>query len=161
MAKKEQHADVPRTPRIQNRKAWHDYHIEETLECGMELLGTEVKSLRAGQAKLDEAHARIRNGELMLVGMNIAIYPQASGELQHDPLRARKLLVHNRQIAALESHVKQKGKTLIPLAVYFKNGWAKCELGVAVGKRQYDKREAIKKREQGRDIQRAMNRKKR
>ncbi len=160
MAKKEQ-PESPRTPRIQNRKAWHDYHILESLECGIELLGTEVKSLRAGQAKIDEAHARIRGGEVLLIGMNIATYPQAAGDLQHDPLRARKLLVHNRQIAALESHVKQKGKTLVPLAVYFKSGWAKCELGVAIGKKQFDKRESIKTREQNRDIQRAMSKKKR
>ena len=93
------------------------------------------------------------NGELMLVGANIAQYPHAKGSLQHDTTRNRKLLVHRRQIARLEFHVRQKGKTLIPLAVYFKRGWAKCEIGLAVGKRQYDKREAIKERQQKRDQQ--------
>jgi len=147
--------------RITNRKARHDFHILEVLECGIELEGTEVKSLRAGQAKIDESYARIDSGELMLVGANIAQYPHAKGSLQHDPARNRKLLVHRRQIARLEFHVRQKGKTLIPLAVYFKRGWAKCEIGLAVGKRQYDKRQAIKERQQKRDIAREMSRRRR
>jgi len=151
-------ADKPKTPRIANRRARHDYHINEVVECGIELTGTEVKSLRAGQAKIDEAHARVQDGELYLVGATIAQYQQAAPGMQHDPTRDRKLLVHRRQIAQLESHVKQKGKTLVPLAMYFNRGWAKVELGVAVGKRQYDKRQAIRKREQQRDMQRELRR---
>lgn len=151
-------ADKPKTPRITNRRARHDYHINEVVECGIELTGTEVKSLRAGQAKIDEAHARVQDGELYLVGATIAQYQQAAAGMQHDPTRDRKLLVHRRQIAQLESHVRQKGKTLIPLAMYFKRGWAKVELGVAVGKRQYDKRQAIRKREQQRDMDRELRR---
>ena len=144
--------------RITNRKAWHDFHISEVVECGVELTGTEVKSLRAGQAKIDDAYARVRNGELFLVGANIATYPQAAAAMQHSPTRDRRLLAHHRQIAQILTHVKHKGHTLVPLAIYFKRGWAKCELGIAVGKRQYDKREAIRKREQQRDIQREMRR---
>ena len=160
MAKKKQQAK-PKGVRIANRKARHDYHILEVLECGVELEGTEVKSLRAGQAKIDESYARIDSGQLMLIGANIAQYPHAKGSLQHDPDRDRKLLVHRRQIDQLASHVRQKGKTLIPLAMYFKRGWAKCEIGVAVGKRQYDKRQAIKERQQKRDIARELSRRRR
>ena len=111
-----------------------------------------------GNARLDEAYVRVRNGEAFLVGAHIAEYPQAKGTLQHDPTADRKLLLHRRQIAQLETHVRQKGKTVVPLAVYFKSGWAKCELGIATGKRQYDKRESIRKRDQQRDIQREMAR---
>ena len=95
------------------------------------------------------------------MGVNIATYPNAGPALQHDPLRDRKLLIHRRQIAQLATHVKQKGKTLIPLAIYFKRGWAKCELGVAVGKGRYDKRDALKKRDQQREIAREMGRRRR
>ncbi len=144
--------------KVSNRKARYNFHILEQVECGVELTGTEVKSLRAGQVKIDEGYARVRNGEVFLVGVNIATYPNAAGDLQHEPLRDRKLLLHRHQIAQLETHVKQKGKTLVPLAVYFKKGWAKCQLGVATGKRQYDKREAIRKRQQQRDLAREMRR---
>jgi len=148
----------PAGARISNRKARYKFHVLETIECGLSLRGTEVKSLRAGQATIDEGYGRIRDGELFLVGVNIATYPNAAGELQHNPLRDRKLLVRGRQIAQLETHVKQKGRTLVPLAIYFKAGWAKCELGVVMGKRQYDKRQSIKKRDQQRDIAREMRR---
>jgi len=141
-----------------NRRARHDYHIEQVVECGLELTGTEVKSLRAGQAKIDDGYARIKGDEVYLIGVNIAHYPQAAGTLQHEPLRERRLLLHRRQIAELERHVKQKGQTLVPLAIYFKKGWAKCEIGLAVGKKLYDKRDSIKQRDQQRDIQREMNR---
>lgn len=151
---------APRGVRIANRKAWHDYHVLEKLECGMELAGTEVKSLRAGGGKIDEAFARVRGGELVLVGMNIGPYANA-GPIQHEPLRDRKLLVHRRQIAALATHVRQKGRTLVPLAVYFKDGWAKCELGVVIGKRQYDKRDAIRQRQQRREVDREISRRRR
>jgi SsrA-binding protein len=124
-------------------------------------MGTEIKSIRAGQVKLDEGYARLQGSELWLIGVNIAQYPNASGMLQHEPLRNRKLLVHRRQIEQLESHVRQKGKTLVPLAIYFKAGWAKCEIGIAEGKREFDKRESIKTREQKREISREMNRRRR
>ena len=145
----------PSQPRMMNRKARHEFHIEEVVECGMVLTGTEVKSLRAGQAKIDDGYARIRDGEAYLVGVNIAHYPQAAAAMQHEQVRDRKLLLKRRQIERLLSHVKQKGNTVVPLAVYFKAGWAKCELGLAVGKRFYDKRQDIKKRDQQRDMARA------
>ncbi len=160
LAKKKQQ-NASQKARISNRKARHKFHILEKIECGLALRGTEVKSLRGGQATVDEGHARVRNGEVFLVGVNIATYPSAAGTLQHDPLRERKLLLRRRQIAQLETHVKQKGRTLVPLAIYFKGGWAKCELGVAVGKRQYDKRESIKKRDQKREMAREMRRRRR
>lgn len=149
------------TPRIRNRRGSFDYHVLEKIECGIELLGTEVKSLRAGNASLEGAYARTQGGEVFLCGANIAIWPQAAGVLQHDPLRQRKLLLHHRQIHQLAKHTDQKGHTLVPLALYFRNGWAKCELAAAVGKRAYDKRQAIQKRQQQRDVQRALRRRKR
>jgi SsrA-binding protein len=155
--KKDQDAPKARGVRIENRKARHNYHMLEKIECGLALVGTEVKSLRAGQAKIDESYARLRGAELFLIGSNIATYP-AGGALQHEPTRDRKLLIHKRQVLLLATHVKQKGKTLVPLAVYFRNGWAKCEIGVVIGKRQYDKRESIRKREQERETQRATGR---
>ena len=160
MAKK--NGDKPKQGvRIGNRRARHDFFIAEVVECGMALKGTEVKSLRAGQAKIDEAYARVTDGEVFLVGANIATYPQAAGPLQHETTRDRKLLLHRRQIAQLEAHVRQKGKTLVPLAIYFKNGRAKCELGIAEGKRQYDKRDSLRKRDQQREIAREMSKRRR
>ena len=150
-----------RWPRIQNRRARFEYHILEKLECGIALAGTEVKSLRAGNATLEGAFARIRAGEVYLCGANIAVYPQAVGALQHDPVRERKLLLHVRQVRQLEAHVLQKGHTLIPLALYFNKGWAKCELAATVGKRAYDKRQTIQKRQHQRDMDRQMRRGKR
>ena len=147
--------------RISNRKARHDYLILEVLECGMQLVGTEVKSLRAGQARIDEAFARVRDGEVFLVGATISPYAQAAEGMQHEPTRPRKLLLHRRQVAQIESHVKQKGKTVVPLAIYFKRGWAKCELGIVEGRRDYDKRETIRKRDQQREIEREMRRRNR
>ena len=157
MAKKKQ-SEKPKGVRIVNRKARHDYSITEVVECGLELTGTEVKSLRAGQARIDEAYARVSDGEVFLVGSDIAQYPQATAAMQHAPKRDRKLLLHKRQIEQLEAHTRQKGKTVVPLAMYFKRGWAKCELGIAEGKRQYDKRQDLRKRDQQRDIAREMNR---
>ena len=162
MAKKK--TEQPRrthTVRIKNRRAWHDFHIEAKVECGIELLGTEVKSLRAGQVKIDEAHARVDDGEVFLVGANFAVYAQAAAAMQHAPTRNRKLLLHRRQIRQLEDHVKQKGHTVVPLEIYFTRGWAKCMLGLGVGKQQFDKRDAIKKRDQEREISRAMNKRRR
>ena len=154
-------AKASQGPRMLNRKARHDYHISEVVECGMELLGTEVKSLRAGQAKIDEAFARIRGGQVYLIGMNIVHYPQAAAAMQHEQVRERRLLLHRRQIVECLKHVTQKGNTLVPLAVYFKHGWAKCELGLASGKRSFDKRDAIRKRDQQRDIAREMSKRRR
>ena len=144
------------SPRIANRKAWHDYEITEVVEAGIALVGTEVKSLRAGQARIDEAHARIRGVEVYLIGSNIAAYPQAAPGMQHEPARDRKLLLHKRQIAQLVMHVRQRGNTIVPLAAYFKGGWAKVELGLAIGKKAFDKRQDLKKREHQRDMQREM-----
>ncbi len=149
------------TPRIQNRKARHDYHIEQVVECGIELLGTEVKSIRAGQCKIDEGYARIRGGEVMLLGVNIAHYQQAGPSMQHEPLRERKLLLRRRQIDELLAHVTEKGNTLVPLAMYFSRGWAKVELGLATGKQQFDKRQDLKKKDAQRDIAREMSRRRR
>lgn len=156
MAKNKQGHSGGRRPRITNRRARHDYHVEAVLECGIELRGTEVKSLRAGKASIDEAHARVRDGEVWLVGADIAQYPQASGAMQHEPTRPRKLLVHKRQMPELEAHARQKGRTLVPLNIHFKRGWAKVELGLVVGKREYDKREQIKRRQQQREMDRAV-----
>jgi len=149
----------PKGVRISNRRARRDFDILEVVECGIQLTGTEVKSLRAGNAKIDEAHARILNGELFLFGATFGLYPQAAPGMQHEPSRIRKLLVHRRQILKLEVHVRQKGKTLIPLAMYFHRGWAKCEIGIAIGRRSYDKRDAIKKKQQARDMARDLGRK--
>ncbi len=160
MAKKKNHLKT-HSPRIVNRRARHDFHILEVVECGMELLGTEVKSLRAGQAKIDEAYARIRDDEVFLVGATISPYPQAAEGMQHEPTRDRKLLLRRRQIDQLATYVRQKGKTVVPLTIYFKRGWAKCELGIAEGKRLYDKRQAIRKRDQQREINREMSRRRR
>ncbi|MCK4624878.1 MAG: SsrA-binding protein SmpB [Phycisphaerae bacterium] len=148
----------PRSPRVSNRRARFDYEILEKVECGLALVGTEVKSLRNANASLEGAFAHIRGSEVYLCGANIVEYKQAVGTLQHDPLRDRKLLLHRRQIRKLQTHVLQKGHTLIPLALYFKAGWAKCELGIAVGKRSYDKRRSIQDRQQKRDIDRQMKR---
>jgi len=149
------------TKRISNRKAFHNYHIVEKVECGIALIGTEVKSIRAGHTKIDEGYARLQDGELWLIGVNIAQYPNASGILQHEPLRNRKLLVHRRQLEQIRNHVRQKGKTLVPLAIYFKDGWAKCEIGIAEGKREFDKRDALRTRDQKREITREMHRRNR
>lgn len=161
MAKKSpQSADQsrPHEPRIRNRKAFHDYHILEKVEAGLALTGTEVKSLRDGKCQLDDAFARIENGEIWLIGANIAIYPQAVGVLQHDPLRKRKCLLHRRQIAQLQRLTSQKGHTIVPLEVHFHKGYAKVELGIGVGKRDFDKRQSLKQRQARRDMDREMRR---
>lgn len=154
MAKKKKPQAKPAGVRISNRKAFHDYHIHEKVECGLVLEGTEVKSLREGQGKIDEAYARVLSGEVFLLGMTIPAYKQAADAMQHAPTRKRKLLLNRRQIRALEIKTHQKGLTLVPLAVYFKKGWAKCELGIAEGKRNYDKRNALKEKQHKRDIAR-------
>lgn len=138
----------------QNRKARHDYFILNEYEAGMVLLGTEVKSLRLGQANIKDSHTKVQGGELFLYNMHIAAYPFAAHG-NHDPLRPRKLLMHKREIARLIGKIKEKGQSLIPLKVYFKDGKAKVALALAKGKRKYDKREAIRKREEKRELDRA------
>ena len=143
------------SPRIANRRAMHDYFISAKLECGMALLGSEVKSLREGKAQLAEAYATVQGGQLVLHGCHIDPYAKASIKYNHEPRRDRKLLAKRREIRKLEQETTAKGTTLIPLAIYFKNGLAKLELGVAKGKQHHDKREAIRKKEQDRELRRA------
>ncbi|MHB1296625.1 MAG: SsrA-binding protein SmpB [Anaerolineae bacterium] len=138
-----------------NRKAFHDYAIDETLEAGIVLVGSEIKSVRASQVNLRDSYVTIRNGEAWLVGSHIAGYAEASYQ-DHDPRRDRKLLLHRKEILRLRIRVEQKGYTLIPLKLYLKDGRAKVEVGLARGKHTYDKREAIAKRETDRDIQRTI-----
>lgn len=140
-----------------NRRARHEYEIEETVEAGLVLTGTEVKALRTGRASLGEAYARIEGGEAWLHHLHIPPY-DAGNIFNHEPLRRRKLLLHRRQIQRLAAVAAQKGYTLIPLRLYFRRGRAKVELGVARGKRLYDKREAIGRREASREAQRAVKR---
>lgn len=139
----------------QNRKAYHDYHIEETLEAGIVLLGTEVKSLREGKANLKDSYVIIKNSEVFLLSCHIS--PYSHGNItNHDPLRTRKLLLHKREIERLRGRTLQKGYTLIPLKMYFKDSYAKVEIGLAKGKRLYERREKIKEREAKRAIERVM-----
>jgi SsrA-binding protein len=138
-----------------NPKATHDYHILETWECGVVLTGTEVKSLRNGQASIKEAYARLRNGEVFLDGMNITPYEQGN-RYNHDPVRTRKLLLHRREIERMIGAVEQQGLTLVPLELYFRNGRAKVVLALGRGKKQHDKRETLKRRIAERDADRAM-----
>jgi len=140
------------SPRIANRKALHDYFITAKLECGIALLGSEVKSLRWGRCQLAESYARVERGELYLYGCHIDPYEKAF--IGHEPLRPRKLLVHKREIRKLELETEQRGTTLVPLAMYFKDGRAKVELGIARGKQQHDKRDSIKRKEQDRELRR-------
>ena len=143
-----------------NRKARHNYTVLDTLECGIVLVGSEVKSLRAGKVSLDEAYGRIRNGEVWLVGCDIQEYVEAN-RFNHDPKRPRKLLLHRREIRRFAAQAYEKGMTLVPLQMYFKRGRAKVVLGVCRGRQKYDKREAMKKAEAKRDMQRMMMRRRR
>ena len=143
-------------PTIANRRARHEYFIEETLECGIKLTGTEVKSLRHGKASIKEAYARIRGGEVFLEGMNITPYEQGN-RYNHDPVRSRKLLLHRREIQKLIGAVEQKGLTLIPLDLYFRRGKAKVRLALGRGKKHYDKREDLKRRDAEREVARALS----
>ena len=138
-----------------NRRARHDYHILESLEAGMALTGTEIKSIRAGKVNIREAHARSEKDELWLVNSHIAQYGAGSRH-NHDPGRPRKLLLHRNQIDHLAGMVAQKGLTLVPLKVYIKNGIAKVELGVAKGKKLYDRRETIARRDIERELRRTV-----
>lgn len=138
-----------------NRKARHEYHIEETIEAGIALTGTEVKSVRRGSVSLQDGFALVRNGEVFLINVYIAPY-QEGNRYNPDPLRKRKLLLKKQEIYRLQSKVKEKGYTLVPLRIYFKNGWAKVELALARGLAKYDKREKIKKKETDRELRRAL-----
>jgi len=138
-----------------NRKAYHNYNIEESFEAGIVLKGSEIKSIRAGKVNLSDAYARPENGELWLHNSHIASYDAASYNT-HEPVRPRKLLLHRKEIDTLTSKVVQKGLTLVPLKLYIKHGLAKLELGVARGKKVYDKRETIARRDADREVERAM-----
>ena len=143
-----------------NKKAYHDYFIVETFEAGISLVGTEVKSLREGRANLKESYVIIKKNEAFLFGCHIS--PYSHGNLQnHDPLRTRKLLLHRKEIDKIWGNISQKGLTVVPLKLYFKAGKAKLEIGLAKGKKQYEKRDSIKEREANREIERAMKTSKR
>lgn len=161
VSKKKKRSDsAGHTPRIVNRRARHDYHVLENVECGIVLVGSEVKSIRNGQVSLAEGFARVEPGDmgLYLYNVDIAAYAYA-GPGGHDPKRRRKLLAHKRQIHNLFTHTSAKGTTLVPLAMYFSRGIVKVEIGVAHGKREYDKRQDLKTREADRAIRAAMTRK--
>ncbi len=128
-----------------NRKAFHDYEVLEQVEAGLVLLGSEVKSLRQGQVSFQDAHARVKQGEIWLVGLHIAPYTNASWT-NHEPTRPRKLLLHRREIRKLQASIDRQGLTLVPLDLYFKNGRAKATLGVCRGRKKHDKRQALRKK---------------
>lgn len=142
-----------------NRKAYHNYRIEDSLEVGIALTGTEIKSIRAGRVSLGDAYARLEGGELWLLNAHIARY-EASSYLSHEPTRPRKLLLHRKQIDSLTSKVAEKGFTLVPLKLYIKDSIAKVEVALAKGKRLYDKRESITRRETEREIERTVKKQK-
>ena len=144
----------------QNKKARHDYLIDDVFECGIVLSGTEVKSLRAGRASLVDGFAMFEDGELWLQGVHIPEYFEGSWN-NHPPRRNRKLLMHRRELNRLMGKVKEGGTTLVPLSIYFSSGKVKVELALALGKKAHDKREALKEREAGRDIARALSAKNR
>ncbi|ADH98645.1 SsrA-binding protein SmpB [Salisediminibacterium selenitireducens] len=141
-------------PIAQNKKANHDYHIEETYEAGMVLTGTEIKSIRNRRVNLKDSFARISNGEVWLSNMHISPYEQGN-RYNHDPVRARKLLLHKKQIDQLIGLTKEKGYTLVPLKIYIKNGVAKVLIGLGKGKKKYDKREDLKRKDAKREVERA------
>lgn len=143
----------------QNKKASHDYFIEETYECGLVLTGTEIKSLRAGKANISDSFALIRNGEAFIHNMHISPFEQGNRFNPTDPTRARKLLMKKYEIGKLLGASKQQGYALVPLKIYVRNGYAKLLLGLGRGKKQYDKRDTAAKRDADRDIQRALREK--
>jgi SsrA-binding protein len=144
-------------PVCRNRRARFQYELLETVEAGLVLQGSEVKSLRAGRAQLTDAYARIRGGEGWLVGAHIDVYPQAN-QFNHDPRRERKLLLARRELVRLDAKLRERGLTLVPLSIYFRGGWAKVELALARGKRLHDKRQAIAQRETERRMRGATKR---
>ena len=144
----------------QNRKARHDYHIEDTFEAGLVLTGTEVKSLRAGRASLVDGYGEVRDGEVWLRNVHIPEYDQGTWT-NHEPRRPRKLLMHKGEISRLIGKTQERGLTLVPLSLYFKDGYAKVELALARGKKTYDKRHALAERQAKREAGRAMSRRRR
>ena len=140
-----------------NRRARHDYHVDDTYEAGIVLVGTEVKSLRAGRASLTDGYAALKDGELWLHNVHIPEY-DAGTWTNHEPRRTRKLLLHRRELRELSKAVSQKGMTLVPLSLYFSDGYAKVQIGVARGKRHYDKRQALASRDAQREAERALRR---
>ncbi len=142
-------------PLAQNRKASHEYFIEETYEAGIVLQGTEIKSIRAGRVNITDAHIRVMNGEAQIINMHIAPYEQGNRH-NHDPTRTRKLLLHRSEIDKLFGLMQQKGYAIVPLRLYIKNGFAKILIGLGKGKKQYDKRQDLKQKQMKRDIDRAM-----
>lgn len=138
-----------------NKKAYHEYFIDEVYEAGLMLQGTEVKSIREGHVSIKESYCRIRNGEVFVENMNISPYEQANRE-NHEPLRTRKLLLHRDEIAKITKKVEEKGLTLIPTKLYFKDRRAKIEIGIGRGKKLYDKRETLKRKQADREASRAM-----
>jgi SsrA-binding protein len=150
-------AEAEIKPVCRNRRAHFQYEILETVEAGLVLQGSEVKSLRAGRAHLTDAYARVRRGEGALVGAHIEVYPQAN-QFNHEPTRERKLLLGKRELERLDSKLRERGLTLVPLQIYFRGPWAKVELALARGKRTHDKRQAIARRESERRIRGATKR---
>lgn len=142
----------------QNRKAFHDYFVEEKLECGIALFGTEVKSIRQGKANLKESWAQVRKGEIWVEGMHISPYEQGN-IFNRDPLRPKKLLLHRNEIRKLDAQVMRQGFTLVPLELYFRNGRVKVQLGLCKGKQLHDKRDSIAKKDSQREIMRALREK--
>ena len=142
-------------PLAQNRKARHDYTIEETVEAGLVLKGTEIKSIRRGSANLTDAYAKTYKGEMYVYNMHIAPYEEGN-RYNHDPLRTRKLLLKRKEIDKLQGQVQEAGYALIPLKLYIKNGFCKVLLGVGRGKKKYDKREDLKRKQMKRDVDRAL-----
>ncbi len=138
----------------QNRKAYHDYHIEDTLEAGVALLGTEVKSLREGRVNLRDSYVAIKGGEAYLLNCHISPYSHGN-IMNHEPLRTRKLLMHRKEIDRVRGKIETKGYTLVPLKIYFKGSFAKVEIGLARGKKIFEKRDTIKEREAKREIEKA------
>ena len=147
----------PIKPIARNKKAFHNFQILDKWEAGIALKGTEVKSLRNGQVQMADSYARIDDGEVYLIGLHISPY-EKTAHGNHDPTRKRKLLLHRREIRRLTTKVHERGLTILPLSLYFKRGLAKVELGLARGKRQYDKRQDIKKRDHQRQMARATSR---
>lgn len=153
MAAKSHKSKSQEPPKTVNKKAYRNFELLERFEAGLELLGTEVKSLRSGQADLSGSYARIEDSQCWLVGANIAPYQQA-GPAGHEPLRKRKLLLHKREIHKIKIKLEQRGFTLVPLRMYFNDrGFAKIELALATGKRKYDKRRTITERQQKKDVE--------
>lgn len=154
--KKQTASDDPNNRTItRNRKARHEYEILEDLECGVVLQGSEVKSIRNGKVSIEEAYGRVRDGELWLVGADIAEYPQAN-VMNHEPKRSRKLLLHRRELRKFAESADQSGLTIVPLALYFKNGRIKVQMAVARGRKMHDKRDKLKQQDDRREMRSAM-----